>query len=902
MLGYLRMAPWRRGPWLLVRRPGVFLALVAASFVAALPAAAAGPFVSASRHATLRDEIAQSCPSFVGDWVTTIAIVRPNADFFGSGDAYRGAVADYDKSVKAAAAGQAAAAKVATGLSPMVKTEVVQANLANNTGVTVTDRPGFQHNVTVLSGPTGSGLWIPASYAQDAHLTVGSKIKFGDQASGSARSLPVAAIYRDLRSEPRHPFWCALTKYWNAQSGFESAAPPPLILADSATFAQTVFASAQAVDLPPIDFNFVSTYSQYLEWDIPTAQPTITQAKQLVTSINRVNAALGVTSTQPNPTATYEPYYTSDLSDFLPRADLAANVMRPAIAPITGAGIGVGLGVVAAAGVFWVLRRRQELTVLSAHGMSARSLGVKAAIEAGPALILGAVAGWATSLWLVRVAGPSRIIASIAIRESIEAVVATLVGAILVVGFVAAWRARSLADERTRRRLPRIGRLPWELALVVAAPFVWRSYGSSVVTNGNANGQTAGLVVHVPERLLVVPILAIVGLFIFAGRLWAVALRRRRTGSGRTMPRFLAGRRVVREAAVAVVLSIAAALPVSLAVYGAAITNSVQTTLTAKALLYAGSDVVVTLQQPTPMPAEFASHATSVVRLNGVIINGLSTDLLGIDPATFARGAFWNSQITGQSLADIVKPLRSDNGLAPPVAILADANQIGSQELDIEAGHPVLFDVQAISTLPAQHNSFHTALVSQDLVTKAPSAQFQIWIRGDPDTILNEVASSGLRVKYTQVAADTTVNSIYEPLTFTFQYLTALSLLCGVIAIVGLLLYLEARAPGHRRSFVMLHRMGMGAGSHWRAMLWELGTPLIVGLGVGLGASSIAAYTLRSNYDVDPSLPPGGLLTMPTVAMVGISVAVIVVTFVASGYAQLRVVRTNPSNILRDVA
>jgi putative ABC transport system permease protein len=894
------MAPWRRGPWLLVRRPGVFLALVAASFVAALPAAAAGPFVSASRHATLRDEIAQSCPSYVGDWITTTAVVPPNANSFGSDEADRAAVADYDKSVKAAAAGQAAAAKVATGLRPLVKTQLVVATLANQTAAIVTDRPGFQQNVTVLSGPRGSGLWIPASYAQDAHLKVGSKVTFGDRIDD--RSFPVAAIYRDLRSEPRRPFWCALTKFWNAQSGFESAAPPPLILTDSATFAKTLFASNQPVDLPPIDFNYVSTYYQYLEWDIPTAQPTIAQAKQLVTSINRVNAALGVTQTQPNPTATYLPYYTSDLSDFLPRADLAANVMRPAIAPITGVGIGVGLGVVAAAGVFWVLRRRQELTVLSAHGMSARSLGVKAAIEAGPALILGAAAGWATSLWLVRTAGPSRIIASIAIRESIEAVVATLVGAILVVGFVAAWRARSLADERTRRRLPRVGRLPWELALVVAAPFVWRSYGSSVVTNGNTNGQTAGLVVHVPERLLVVPILAIVGLFIFAARLWAVALRRRRTGSGRTMPRFLAGRRVVREAAVAVVLAIAAALPVSLAVYGAAITNSVQTTLTAKALLYAGSDVVVTLQQPTPIPAEFASHATSVVRLNGVIINGLSTDLLGIDPATFARGAFWNSQITGQSLADIVKPLQSDTGLGPPVAILADASQIGSQELDVEAGHPVLFDVQAISTLPAQHNSFHTALVSQDLVTKAPSAQFQIWIRGDPDTILNEVASSGLRVKYTQVAADTTVNSIYEPLTFTFQYLTALSLLCGVIAIVGLLLYLEARAPGHRRSFVMLHRMGMGTGSHWRAMLWELGTPLIVGLGVGLGASSIAAYTLRSNYDVDPSLPPGGLLTMPTVAMVGISAAVIVVTFVASGYAQLRVVRTNPSNILRDVA
>ena len=144
--------------------------------------------------------------------------------------------------------------------------------------------------------------------------------------------------------------------------------------------------------------------------------------------------------------------------------------------------------------------------------MSARSLGVKAAIEALPALIIGAAAGWALAVWLVRTAGPSSIVSSDALRESVEAAIATFLGAVIVVGIVAAIRSRSLADERATRRLPRLGRLPWELLLIAAAPIVWQRLGGSVVTNGNANGATAGLVVHVPERLLVVPILAIVGL------------------------------------------------------------------------------------------------------------------------------------------------------------------------------------------------------------------------------------------------------------------------------------------------------------------------------------------------------------------------------------------------------
>jgi putative ABC transport system permease protein len=879
VLGYLRTAPWRRGPFLLLRRPGVFLALAAACFVATLPAAAAGPFISASRHATLRDEIRQACPSYVGDWITNAPAPPARAESDSAAD-FRSATARYRNELKRANAAAAGS------LGPGVVTQVLFLDTGDDKGLDVVDRPGFQHNVTVLSGPSGSGVWVPDSYAADAHVKVGSTIAYLGATGGSAH-VRVAAIYRDLQSEPHRPFWCALTTLWNPQGGF-SATPPPMMLADDATIAR--------LTAPGAEFGAV----RFLEYSLLMTQPTIDEAKRAVAAIANINAALGVTGLQAVRNAPTVPYSTSDLRDFLPRADLAADVMRPAIAPITAVGIGVGLAVVAAAGVFWVLRRRKELTVLSAHGMSARSLGVKAAIEALPALIIGAAAGWSLAVWLVRTAGPSTIVSSDSLREAAEAAIATFLGAVILVGIVAGLRSRSLADERTHRHLLRLGRLPWELLLIAAAPIVWRRLGGSVVTNGNAGGATSGLVVHVPERLLVVPILAIVGAFVFAGRLWMLALRRRRTGRGRSISRFLAGRRVVRDAAVAAVLATAAAVPVSLAIYGAAVTGSVQTTLTAKTKLFAGSDVVLTLQKPVPIPPVFAGHATIVDRLNGVQVNGFTTDLLGIDPATFTRGAYWNSQITGESLADIIKPLTQTGTLTGPAAIVAGATQTGPTEIDTETGAPVQFDVRSIETLPAQHSSFHTALVNRDLIAKAPAALYQLWIRGDPTTILNQVAATGLRTKYVQTAEDATVNSVYEPLTFTFEYLTALSLLCGVIALVGLLLYLESRSPGHRRAFVMLRRMGMRSGSHWRAVGWELGTPLVIGLVIGLGTSSIAAYALRSNFDVDPSLPPGGLLTLPVAAMIGIAVAVAAVTFAASGYAQFRVVRANPSEILRD--
>src|SRR5690349_24263235 len=66
VIGVLRTAPWRRAPGLLLRRPGVAVALIAAAFVAALPASAAAPFLSSARSATLHHEVAASCLDFVG--------------------------------------------------------------------------------------------------------------------------------------------------------------------------------------------------------------------------------------------------------------------------------------------------------------------------------------------------------------------------------------------------------------------------------------------------------------------------------------------------------------------------------------------------------------------------------------------------------------------------------------------------------------------------------------------------------------------------------------------------------------------------------------------------------------------------------------------------------------------
>src|SRR4051794_11489547 len=58
--------PWLRAPVLLWRQPGLLLALVAAAFVAVLPAASAPLFLSSARTAALHHQLDNTCAAKVG--------------------------------------------------------------------------------------------------------------------------------------------------------------------------------------------------------------------------------------------------------------------------------------------------------------------------------------------------------------------------------------------------------------------------------------------------------------------------------------------------------------------------------------------------------------------------------------------------------------------------------------------------------------------------------------------------------------------------------------------------------------------------------------------------------------------------------------------------------------------
>jgi putative ABC transport system permease protein len=906
----LRLTPWRRGPLLLLRRPGVALALAAAAFVATLPAAAAPLFLSSAQNATLHRQINQTCPWQVGMRIATTLPLGPSADParpVGSGifERRNAVVADL----------------AAPGLGPQSTTLV-----ANKLEVVPLDHPGsadtrrvnlvgqdvdaFLEHVQVLDGPVGPGLWVPDTFASNNDLKVGDRIRI--TASGDTPKTPeyllrprivnesvwlppeptpydtqVAAIYRDLRSLPDDPYWCSLREVYRGKPGQEFTNEPllPMALLDTGEFLTMGDANLLLVD-------------QMIEYSVADPGMHATEAARVAGELAVMRAGIGRASSELHDTQFIFPLaFSTVLEHQVDRARLVRDGMLPPVLPITAAGVVVGLAVVAAASVFWVQRRRQELIVLAVHGVNAGGLGLKAVTEALPAILLGAAAGWAGAFALVRSTGPSPVLSPEALPLATVAAGAIALVTLGLVGAVAATHARRLTDQAPVAHRPRWWRrLPWELALLAAAPAAWLSLSDNVTAGG-----LGGEVAHVPARLLVVPILVIAGGAVLAGRLLAWRLRVR--GLRRTPARpaaLLAWRRIVRDAATTAVLAGATAVPIAMATYGASVTDSIRTTADAELRMVVGSDVVASLQPGSPppqVPSSLAGRATPLRRINQQSLDNLTVDVIAVDPRTVRDGVFWDDRIDGPTLADAVDQLT-----AGPVArvVASDRIALGPATLRGVFGElPV--EVVDVRPLPGMRGGYPVVLVHADAVrTDHLFAVHQLWIKGDPGELRDELLAANLPLSRVDTIDDLRAGAIHEPVTYTFQYLVALSIFTGLIAVVGLLLYLESRTVAHRRAYVLLRRLGLRPTAHRCALLAELALPVLAGLAGGLALSHALAYTLHDAFDLNRGQPPGAILTTPYLMIAVVSVTAFVVAVGAATLAHRRIARANPAEVLRD--
>ncbi|MBK1782828.1 ABC transporter permease [Prauserella sp. ASG 168] len=860
---------------MLLRRPVVALAVAAAALLVALPAAAAPLFLASAGNATLRQLTDASCSWQSGLQLSAAVPMSPTPE---APDDPTGAEL-VDRRVDTV--------REQTRDLPHLSEPVVTLSTGaavspaadpDQSVVTLVARDGFAGHVDVVEGGDGPGVWLPDRFARTQGLSAGDRVTlFGEDGGTSTR---VAAVFRDLRSVPEQPYWCSLRETIHG-TPLGNAPVYPVALAPR----DEVLSVAENGDA-----------GMRIERAVDTEGLTTVGGRPTAEGLDRLRATT-VASPEPgifDDSAPYGAAFTSSLGDMVNRSELVLAALTGTVVPLAAAGTLAGLVIAAAAGAFWADRRRAELTVLSARGVGPVALGGKAALETAGAVVLGAVAGWAGAHGLVAAVGPSPLVTPGATRASLVAAAVALVAALAAVAGVAGFRAGRLHDTRPARHR-RWARVPWEVLPLGAAVACWFALDSDVQVRA---AEAVGTVARIPPRLIVAPVLLAIGLAMLGARLVRWVLTRLRTRA-LTMNRpaaFLALRRVSAAPLVASVLVGAVAVPVALAGFGATVTGSVDRTMHAESQLIVGADAVLTLEERAPVPPELAGRAGVVTRYVDARLGDTTVHVLGVDPETFAAAAFWDPALPGPALTELLDRVAEPGGAAVAGVAAEDAGSV----LTIRDGHREL-TLTAVAQLPGKQAGYPLVLVDRALLEElAPTAQSQLWARGDPDEIVAAASAAGLPVSAVARAEDVQASGVYAGITYTFDFLAAVSLLTGVVIVVGLLLYLDARSRARRSASVLLRRMGVGAAAHWRALLLEVGGLLLAGFAAGTALAAVVIALTAADYDLDPGTAPGTLVAVPWPVVAVLAVATALTAVLASAAAQRAASAARPSEVLRD--
>jgi putative ABC transport system permease protein len=405
----LGTAPWRRAPLLLRRSPAVLLAVLAAGLILGAAAAATPLFLSSAANAALTRQIQERCPPTVGLQVRSngalggrvTAEEAARAAGLGGATAWptgRELLAIRERTVRHAASLMPNRGPSVLAVSgPQV--QLTGAAPDRLSGGRLLYRDGFEGQIRKLaSAPGMTGVWLPGEAAAQLGVRPGDRITVS--LTGRSAPVGVAGTYRELHRLPPTPYWCAQAERIYPP-GFAEDPPPPLVLADRATFTALSRRHQEA----RLEFS----------WDLKPADGiTLAQAKDTVAGYPAARQALvadgGGMLTSDEAGAFNSPgvaVTATQLPFLVQRSEAIVAAVGGAIGPVAIAGTGVALLLVAAAGSYWVDRRRVEVALLAARGVGPAAIAAKAVLEMLVWLAAGGVLGWLGAVGLVRLLGPS---------------------------------------------------------------------------------------------------------------------------------------------------------------------------------------------------------------------------------------------------------------------------------------------------------------------------------------------------------------------------------------------------------------------------------------------------------------------------------------------------------------
>lgn len=877
-----RLPPWTRAPLLGLRQPAAVLAVLVTTAVLACAVASAPLFLSSARSAALQQQLVAGCAE--AGWGQTGVFVRL---FDQNGDPTGGR--SWDRSTDEALA----AAWDDSGEPDSRPVGLASAALVRNAAGEPTSVPGqlmdlpqaFDHVRWVVAPADGAqGVAVPASWAEQSGVSAGDTISVG------STPVTVVGVYTDLFAYEAGDTWCDYRGLYANDASANTPPPALLLTSDGRTFDALSPGSDTVQLLRQVPLQAADT-------SVSEARDLLArQAQAQADALQRVGAdpAQGTPGTR--------------LADAVQRAELVESGLRGPVVPVAVAGALLALLLVAAAGSAWADRRATEVRLLAARGVGPAPLAGKAALELALPALAGAVLGWGAARLLVGALGPADDLDPAATTAAVWAGVAAFVVGLAAAAVVAGLRARGSAERPLGAAPHWPSRVPWELTLLLAAGACWLALqGRDAVVSEGGVAQVNGL-------LVAFPLLGLAGAAVLTARVLTGLLPRLRRWAGRRRPPvFLAVNRLAAARLATATLLVAVALPVAVLGYTATLTASSRATLDAKVGVQIGAGAaVLSVSRFEPTPAITAA-GTYVVRYADASVAGTGPDLgrtdvqvLAVDPADFADTASWVGSFAAESLPDLLARLDGPavDGRLPVVAAGLPAGpadlRLGSLAVPAEV-------VGTADVLPGRRSAAPVVLVAADRLpevgrTAGADRTAELWTSGDTAAAQDAFTAAGSQRNRTLLPADVQTTANFLGITWTFGYLSALAVFVGVIAVGGLLLYLEARSRTRVSGHVMTRRLGLSRRAHLASLVAELGGVAVVGVVVGGVLATGAVAVVYRRLDVDLLRPPTPLLDVPWTALAATVVLTLAVAGLAALYAQRAADRADPATVLREDA
>lgn len=896
-----RPAALARALSVLRHHPGVGVAVLGAALLVAF-AASSGMFVgAATRSEALKIELRKLTPLATGLLLRRHGLYTP-ADT--PATALQQAEAR-DRAVDALRAGLGLAGRpvVTTVTDPIEAGTASLSEYGTGIDLRLMARNDALAHIRVLRSTSGPGVLVADYLARQLHLEPGMRLRLstvpGVRAPGPFRSTSVRikGIYRALTYETRGtPFWIN----WDQeiyQQNEDSPPPSSFAFTDRKELyrvagALGTVAIDDAYELPADPRGITWVGGHALNRRIDAARATLADpASGLWRSFGCARPAASTL-----PPGAPICISSSSLGVAIGIADRSVSAVTPIIALLGAIGAVVALGAAASTGLFLVRRRRIEAALRFARGESAALFAGRMALEVLLPTLAGAALGYGLAAGLTGLLAPAGTLDGGTIQGG-AARAAIGAGAGLVLLLAAAAAAYRAQFDTGSRRVPGLRWALWELPVLAVGLYLLVD-----VAGGGGFAEDASGGRQPTLAVFLLPLLLVAGASGLAVRLARLLLQRRRRLETRRVALFLAVRRLAATSGLLVALVVLSAVSFGAFFYAATLSGSLSATMVEKAYIAVGSDAGASgLMGEATVPDRFPYPLTKVQWVSqGAAIDspiGPQVQALVIDPATFRQAIRWNGD-WGPDPAATLPGL--DNTASGALAVIVSPDLARARALWAQGHRYALRVVGVARTFPGMSagQPFIVAsqqalgVIARDLggseVLGVPITS--VWAKGPPAAVARALAESPLRQSFVSTVDDFRNDPAVSLVIRTLGFIRWISVGTGLLALLGLLLHLQARQRAQIVSTALSQRMGLARRTDITALALELGAILLLAAATGGLVAVLAARPIIARLDPLPAYPPAAVFALPAAGILA-ALGALAAVAVAAAFLTVRSAR-----------